>query len=140
MVFAFDALIQNADRRVGKPNLLENSDGYLLIDHDLALTFLGGMLIGGVPKPWALEQWSGSPFEFLRNHVLYSPLSGTKPDLSHFQLSLEKCDAELLESIFEKIPSEWRSDDHREELRAYVLEGVSNSEKLIQCCLQILEP
>lgn len=140
MVFAFDALIQNADRRVGKPNLLENSDGYLLIDHDLALTFLGGMLIGGVPKPWALDQVGGPSFAFLRNHILYGPLSGKQADLSQFQTRLKNFNGELLEEIFQKIPAGWWSHDQREELRDYVLEGVSNAENLIQCCLRVLQP
>ncbi len=51
-VFIFDALIQNPDRRIDKPNVLEDSKDFYLIDHDLALSFFGGMIVGG---PTAVE-------------------------------------------------------------------------------------
>ena len=98
------------------------------------------MLIGGVPKPWDLDQVGGPSFAFLRNHILYGPLSGKQPDLSQFRTHLKNFNGELLEEIFEKIPAGWWSHDQRDELRDYVLEGVSNAEKLIEYCLQVLQP
>lgn len=138
MIFVFDALVQNADRRTGKPNLLERSDGYLLIDHDLALTFLGGMLIGGVPKPWVPDAIAGPSFGFLRDHILHAPLAGKRFDLGEFQTRIASVDELSLDRILGAVPSDWWSASYRDELRDYVLEGVSNAEKLIQCCLQIL--
>ena len=37
LLFAFDVLIRNIDRRGGKPNLLINNNNYLAIDHELCL-------------------------------------------------------------------------------------------------------
>lgn len=36
-IFAFDILIRNFDRRVGKPNILFGNEALVLIDHDLSL-------------------------------------------------------------------------------------------------------
>lgn len=36
-VFAFDVLIRNFDRRIGKPNILATEANFILIDHDLSL-------------------------------------------------------------------------------------------------------
>lgn len=36
-IFAFDVLIRNFDRRIGKPNILATEDNFILIDHDLSL-------------------------------------------------------------------------------------------------------
>jgi hypothetical protein len=38
-IFAFDVLIRNADRRIGKPNLLIHKGDPILIDHELSLVF-----------------------------------------------------------------------------------------------------
>jgi len=37
-IFVFDALIQNPDRRVGKPNLLWKDDQLVIIDHEMAFS------------------------------------------------------------------------------------------------------
>ncbi|RZK22678.1 MAG: hypothetical protein EOO43_09360 [Flavobacterium sp.] len=44
-IFAFDVLMQNADRGVrdGKPNLLINDDSLIMIDHELTLSFISSM-------------------------------------------------------------------------------------------------
>src|SRR5438046_747446 len=53
-VFAFDTLIQNADRRAVNPNLWARSDRLGIYDHEQAFSFLALPIIGGAPKPWAL--------------------------------------------------------------------------------------
>lgn len=39
-IFAFDAIIDNADRRRTNPNLLQQDDGLYVIDHEMAFGFL----------------------------------------------------------------------------------------------------
>lgn len=41
LIFAFDVLMQNTDRRIGsKPNLLFNDNSLVMIDHELSLSFI----------------------------------------------------------------------------------------------------
>jgi hypothetical protein len=74
-IFAFDALIQNVDRRVTNPNIWATSETLGVFDHDQAFMFLALPMIGGVSKPWIpADQVQG--FAFLKEHVFYSGLKG----------------------------------------------------------------
>ena len=82
-LLAFDALIDNADRRQEKPNVLVGSDRVVAIDHELAFSFL--RLIS-VPRSW-LDRLS-----FLRTHPFYHGLKGRLPGLAAFKSRLVELD------------------------------------------------
>jgi hypothetical protein len=65
-IFAFDTLIQNADRRAVNPNLWARSDRLGVYDHEQAFSFLSVPIIGGAPKPWAAAT-HGNGFRFLEH-------------------------------------------------------------------------
>ncbi len=73
-IFAFDTLIQNADRRAVNPNLWARSDRLGVYDHEQAFSFLSVPIIGGAPKPWAAAS-QGNGFRFLEQHVFYGRLA-----------------------------------------------------------------
>lgn len=50
-VFAFDAIIQNFDRRDENPNCLIKGEKILIFDHEM--TFMHGLILGWKP-PWSL--------------------------------------------------------------------------------------
>lgn len=73
-IFAFDAIVQNPDRRDGNSNCLVRGDELMIIDHELA--FSHGLVIGWRP-PWAvggLRALETSGFHIfragLRNHAI----------------------------------------------------------------------
>lgn len=73
-IFSFDCLTQNADRRVDKANLLESDRGYYVIDHDLAFSDFGGLIIGGPVTPWDERAGTGNSYSFLKNHLFQQGL------------------------------------------------------------------
>lgn len=105
-IFAFDALIQNPDRRVNNQNLLWKGDEIFLIDHELAFSFL--YAIGTGTDPWRLE---GAAGDFLNDHVFYRELKGQEIDLDRFQGALEAISDEDLGEAFDQIPRAWENDN-----------------------------
>ncbi len=61
-IFAFDALIQNPDRRYSNPNLFTKGDRVYIYDHEMAFSSLLDVL--PTPEPWLLssQQYEGPCF------------------------------------------------------------------------------
>lgn len=94
-MFAFDALIDNTDRRVVKPNLLTGSDDLFVIDHELAFGFLR---LVAQPPLWR------DRLRFLREHPLFECLRGRHLDLAFFSDRLEQLTDEIIDSICNDVP------------------------------------
>ena len=105
-IFAFDALIQNPDRKVKNPNLLWKGEEIFLIDHELAFSFL--FQIGAPINPWSLE---GNAGDFLNEHVFYRELKGRETELDRFQRALEAISDEDLAGMVDQIPREWNNEN-----------------------------
>lgn len=99
-VMAFDALIDNADRRRDKPNLLWKGDALYVIDHELAFAFARTVL-------WKPQSWTARRLSFLRDHPLYAGLRGQTIDLRAFVGGLESLDDNEIERICESVPPEF---------------------------------
>lgn len=131
-VFAFDCLTQNPDRRPEKPNLLEHNDGYWLIDHDMALSFVGEILIGGSISPWEPSALGSPAFSYLSKHLFTRGLSGMEDVLDPFAEKLSALQSSEIDGILEQVPPEWWPDqDFRESLQNYLISAVSSADKLI---------
>lgn len=52
-IFAFDAFLENPDRKPSNPNLLVKGDEFRVIDHELAL-FVRGLF--PPPRPWSIAR------------------------------------------------------------------------------------
>ena len=102
-IFAFDALIQNPDRRRDNPNLLWSDDELFLCDHEQAFSFLLGV-IGWQPP------WTGLGTEFLRHHVFFQQLAGLQHDWSRLTGALDALTDARLDEYIEAVPNEWRSN------------------------------
>lgn len=101
-IVAFDALIDNADRRRVKPNLLHKGDDIYVFDHEMAFAFV--FLIGELPTIWTEDR-----LRFLKDHPLHSGLRGQAMDLSRFASALRRLGEPKLRDIIEAVPAEWRS-------------------------------
>jgi len=111
-IFAFDALIQNVDRRAINPNLFARGEDLIVYDHELAFSFLQNILPSDTP--WVLA--TGHPY--LSEHVFYRKLKAKPIDLNDFTFRLHGLAANELESIMATAPPEWnngclqRIDEH----------------------------
>jgi hypothetical protein len=103
-IFAFDALIQNPDRRYNNPNLLTSGDAIMVIDHDLAFSFILDILPSS--SPWALDRQG-----YLADHVFYRQLNSKAIDISGFIARLNELSGGVLDDIFADVPPEWNNED-----------------------------
>jgi hypothetical protein len=114
-VFCFDMLICNPDRRIGKPNVFQTSDGFMVFDHEQAFPFSRpGTIVGGFPPPWQYikEGWH-------KNHIFYSSISNREClfEIEEFVTSMEYLSEELFDTIEEQIPEDWRTGDDLQNIR-----------------------
>jgi hypothetical protein len=102
--FAFDALIQNPDRRYGNANRFTRGDSLLVFDHEMAFSFLAAVLPS--PTPWKVDQQ-----QYLRDHVFYRRLKSKPLDLTGFTASLGGLSDGLLGGIRADVPAEWNNEN-----------------------------
>jgi hypothetical protein len=101
-IFAFDALIQNPDRRSDKPNILWKSDEIFIIDHEMGFSFVYSIL-------QSKEPWKVSEIDFLRKHLFYNKLKGQTLNFDRFAGVLETLAKDGIESILNMVPEEWKT-------------------------------
>lgn len=99
-IFAFDALIQNPDRRIDNPNLFTRGDEVYVYDHETSFSFL--FALNRSVTPWNLEGES-----YLDRHVFYSRLKSKEIDLGDFAERLGALTGQVLSSIHGDVPPEW---------------------------------
>ena len=124
-IFAFDALIQNPDRKAHNQNLLWKGDEIFLIDHELGFAFL--YQIGAFEKPWEVRSRIG---DFLNEHIFYRELKGQKIDLSRFQGALQETSDLDIDDIFDQVPREW-NNSHVSRIRGHVKDVRDHAEEFI---------
>lgn len=131
-VFVFDLLIENPDRIVthNKPNLLVRGEQVLLIDHELAFSFLYS--IGVDPEPWLMKNVA-----FAREHIFYQSLSKLIFNYENIQNRILTISEDLWSKIETDIPTEWRSDRF-DKMRDHVHSKVTNVEAFITRVKEIL--
>lgn len=132
-VFAFDALIDNPDRRTDKPNLLWNGDDIRLCDHEQAFSFLRGV-IGWKPA------WSGQGLEFLRNHVFYVQLKGQAFDGRRLSGALEAISDKRLKEYAKSVPDDWlKGNSAVGQILDYLKDARQNRAALFAAVEQVLK-
>lgn len=137
-IYAFDALIQNPDRRRANPNLWARSDRLGVYDHELAFSFLSGMLIGGAPRPWHLAD-QATQFRFLEGHIFHQVLRGGTVDLDDFAGRLGSITDERLQEYAAAVPPEWRDgNDFCEQIAEYLSEARQERQKLVSFVKHLL--
>jgi hypothetical protein len=102
-IFAFDALIQNPDRKFSNPNLLADEDHLYPIDHECAFAFRYS--ISPEAEPWRLD---GRESEYLREHVFFRQLKGKPIDLVQFEEKLGGLIPQVSNEMISQIPMEWQ--------------------------------
>lgn len=103
-IFVFDALVQNPDRRVGKPNLLWKDDQLVVIDHEMAFSFL--LSIVPSTSPWLLNEQP-----YLSNHVFFSDLCHSDLELDRIAGAVDAIGNEFWEAAAAIIPESWKGSE-----------------------------
>jgi len=124
-IFAFDALIQNPDRRVENPNLFTQGDSIYVYDHEeTSFSFL--VAVSPSEEPWNLEREA-----YLDRHVFYSGLRAKEIDLVDFGQWLKDLTPEVLTTIREEVPQEWAHEDQKR-IEGHLVEVQKNTEKFLE--------
>jgi len=132
-VFAFDALTQNPDRRIGNPNMFKTSDGFILFDHEMAFPFSRPRdLLGGFPEAWELNLKGKG--DFLTNHAVYRFIKGQPVIFEDYTEKLASMSQDVISALVSKLPDEWMSDEI-ENIIGY-LSRARDHANLVKRCLQ----
>ena len=123
-MIAFDALIQNPDRRFNNPNLLLQGDRILALDHELAFSFVFG--IAPSPEPWKLTD----PYPF-DQHVLFRSVKGRVLDLQGFTSKLAGLSPEIIAAMQSELPQEWENQ-HMAAIARYLAVMSAHAVEFIQ--------
>lgn len=125
-IVLFDLFIQNADRRVEKPNLMANGQELVIYDHELAFSFIQALFRN--PTPYQLREQDRAWIEnlFLLSKIKRFPL----PEPAILQ-AIGRLDNNFWDRAFELIPSEWRTDQ-LPEIRSFLTEIVNNADVFVQ--------
>lgn len=125
-IFAFDALIQNPDRRVENPNLFTQGDNIYVYDHEeTSFSFL--VAVSPSAEPWNLEREA-----YLERHVFYSRLRAKEIDLTDFGRDLRGLTREVFTAIRKEVPPEWVHEDDLKRIEGHLVEVQRNTEKFVE--------
>jgi len=104
-IFAFDAFVQNPDRKSRNPNLLIKGDEWRVIDHEVAFSF-ARPLIG-------LQTSDEGPLmNLLQEHMFYRPLKGHDVDLDLFEKRFgQMLDSGILYEWISELPHAWTAGE-----------------------------
>jgi len=103
-VFAFDAWLTNADRRVQNPNLLTDGRSFAIFDHEY--TLMTSLNLCWQP-PWIQGALTG--LNAPTNHVFYQTLKGTTGlDLSRICKAMTSISDGRINEYAQAIPASWQ--------------------------------
>lgn len=130
LLFAFDALTENADRRNQRPNMLVSPTEIIAIDHEHIFSFIYDLGGGG-------RGISSSGLNFLREHVFYSSLRGSALPLDDFERTLEGLSADLLDSFAASVPNDCKCE-HYPRIREHLLLAADDPAIVVRAIREVL--
>lgn len=100
-IFAFDALLLNADRRPANPNCQSNGSTFAIYDHELCF----------LPPLFAPLPWVPNGLAYLRAkggaHLFQEGLQNTMLDLARFAGAVEAVTPARIQQYVDALPPEW---------------------------------
>lgn len=105
-IFAFDALVQNPDRRFSNQNLFTRGDQIFAYDHELAFSFLLDIIPSATP--WLLDGQ-----DYLSTHVFHAQLKSKPVNIDSFALLLGALSGTPLDVILAELPLPWNNGEAR---------------------------
>lgn len=98
-IFAFDAILQNPDRRTTNPNCAHLGNELLIFDHESAFT----QFMSISPQ----NPWDNECLSFLKDHIFYNSLRGGNLKLDRLEGAILALDASMLDGFAASLPSDW---------------------------------
>lgn len=137
-IFAFDMLIQNADRTSssmgGNPNILFKGNRLVAIDHELSFSFVN--LVGGDSEPWNIRDTN-----LPQRHIFYSQLSRhAKTHTVSFDGFIQKLvgiSPEYMDSVMQAMPPEWYNERYVEKITQHIEKLLTNVERFHRGLLEV---
>jgi hypothetical protein len=120
MIYAFDLLTANFDRRIGNPNCALRGQELLAYDFECCFSFLRALF--GPPA------WEVSRLKIAEHHIFQRELHALGADWTPFMEALERLDEALLRSLAKDFPTPWLSSSER--VFSYLLEAQERPRKL----------
>lgn len=136
-IFAFDMLIQNKDRRIGKPNCFVKNGECYLIDHELSLQITESY------KQYNQQcEWQGLAVGYEikdREHIFYETLKSNKSvNLSEFQLYLHNISFNTVEKTVNLLADEGIVVEIFDSIEPYLQDAKKDSAKFCETLKRIL--
>lgn len=133
-IFAFDALIQNPDRRPENPNCLLDGRSFAIFDHELAFVTRG--IIGWKP-PW--EVGGLDIIKGANRHVFFADLQGKSLDFSRMMGAWQAVSDARLQEYRLALPPAWADGSEvADEILGYVAQVRENIEPALAEIARVL--
>ena len=135
-IFCFDMLLGNVDRQVERPNLFDMPNGFVVFDHEQAFPYSRpNTMVGGFPPCWDFikESWH-------KKHVFYQSLRNhdCSLEIEEFMTFVGCISDDLLDTIEDQIPGDWRSGDGVQYIRSYLANIRNNQDRFKRSLQEIL--
>jgi hypothetical protein len=121
LIYAYDLMVQNPDRRVENPNCATDGDRLIAFDFEMAFSFLSA--IGPVPPPWKFSE-----LEMRHNHLFKRSLAASEVFWAPVIESVRALTPTLLKKLCGLIPGEF--GDYGLPIRRHLNAVVRNASKL----------
>ncbi|MEK6300669.1 MAG: hypothetical protein AABO41_08115 [Acidobacteriota bacterium] len=118
LIYGFDLLVQNPDRRWDRPNCASLAGSLIAFDFERSFSFLLP-IIGGLAPPWEVSRHGIGA-----NHLFYSILKAKAPSWTPLIVRLRALTAERLEQLASALPGAWQSEAAR--VREHITEVIMN--------------
>jgi hypothetical protein len=136
-IFAFDMLIQNKDRRIGKPNCFVKDGECYLIDHELSL-----QITESYKQYYQQCEWQGLAIGYEikdREHIFYETLKSNKGvNFDEFQLYLHNISLNSVIKIVNLLADEGIVVEIFDSIEPYLQDAKKNSAKFSETLKRIL--
>jgi hypothetical protein len=131
--FAFDVLLQNPDRTKKNPNLLANEGEIVLLDLELAFSFVDDILARRAPA----DSLVAAKLTYMQDHVFYSGLRRKPINLNRFVGALGAIAPADIDGLRGLIPTPWRTGDV-DPILQYLDHMVRNPNRIEQVVRELL--
>lgn len=118
LIYGFDLLVQNPDRRWDKPNCASLSGSLIAFDFERCFSFLLP-IIGGLAPPWEVSRHG-----IAANHLFHATLKTRSPKWTPLIDRLRGLSALRLDQLGSSLPGEWQQTAAR--VRDHIVEVIMN--------------
>ncbi len=138
-IFAFDQFISNSDRShrpEQKPNVLSDGNQYLILDHEMAFSFVSLLPSFRNKTPWIpghLER------DMLVGHIFYPYLRHREFDFKPFCEKFSCFDGQFWQRVNSFMPASWKGD-YLPDIQAYLNSIIEKRETFAEQLTKLLLP